>query len=173
MAANLPPNRTWEDLAYAQVQPWFAKRLERAGVPVKRGLVKEEVRYKKSDTSIGWIGHDLPGVAEADDEPGENAEEHFEPAIYDYRVPECLGILYPNDVVADWAARNWTPEALETMRVLTAVTPAKSTQNWGGAPVSVFSGRDEMYRENLVKMYEDARRTERPEEDLNPWEKNT
>lgn len=175
MPANLPPNKTWEDLAYAPVQPWFAQRLERAGVPVKRGLVKEEVRYKKSSTSIGWTGHDLPGVAEADDEPDEDAEEHFEPAVYDYRVPECLGVLYPNDAVADWAARNWTPEALETMRALTHIgePPLASSPRGTWAGQQMFSQRDELYKENLVKMHEDSLRSERPDEDLNAWEKDT
>jgi hypothetical protein len=161
-----PPNEAWSELAYASVQPWFAQRLERAGVPVKRGLVKEEVRFKKSDTSVGWTGHDLGSVAEVDDEPGEDAEEHFEPALYDYRVPECLAVLQPNGVVADWAARNWTPEALETMRALTNHSPAVGT----GGP-RTWNERDELYKENMYKMYEDSQKSERPD-DENAWEKD-
>lgn len=166
MPAALPPNPAWGALDYAPAQPWFAQRLERAGVPTKRVLVKEEVRFKKSDTSVAWTGHDLGAVAEVDDEPDEDAEEHFEPAIYDYRVPACLAALQPNDVVAVWAARNWTPEALEALRALTQLNPS-------GAPSrSMWTDRDVTYKENLEKMYEDAQRSERPEEDLNSWEKD-
>lgn len=159
-----PPNEAWSELVYAPVQPWFAQRLERTGVPVKRGLVKEEVRFKKSETAIGWTGHELGSVAEVDDEPGEDAEEHFEPALYDYRVPECLAVLYPNDVAAEWAVKTFDPpSSLETLRALT---------RHGGHINNVWNDRDAVYKENILKMHEDSLRSDRPEEDLNTWEKD-
>lgn len=164
MSAPLKPNDAWREMDYAPVQPWFAQRLERAGVPVTRGLVKEEVRYKVSDTAVGWNGHDLAAVAEVDDEPDEDAVEHVEPALHDYRVPTCLAALYPNDVIADWAARTFEPRALETIRALTK--QPVSQQTWRGP----FLGADELYKENIQKMYEDAQRSEAPAEETTEWE---
>jgi len=168
MPAPLKPNDAWREMDYAPVQPWFAQRLERAGVPVTRGLVKEEVRYKVSDTAVGWNGHDLDAVAEVDDEPGEDAVEHVEPALHDYRVPTCLAALYPNDVIADWAARTFEPRALETIRALTQ--QPSSSRHQPGVFSQIFQSGDSLYKENIQKMYEDAQRSEAPAEETTEWE---
>lgn len=157
-----PSNDAWRELDYAPVQPWFAQRLERAGVPVTRGLVKEEVRYRQSESAVAWTGHDPGGLAEVDDEPGEDAVIHVEQALYDYRVPSCLAALYPNDVVADWAARTFEPRALETIRALTK-QPVTSARGRFGA--SIFEDSDSLYRENIAKMHEDAQRSEAPDDE--------
>jgi hypothetical protein len=162
--APLPPKDAWREMDYAPVQPWFAQRLERAGVPVTRGVVKEEVRYKVSDTAVGWTGHDLAAVAEVDDEPDEDAVEHVEPALHDFRVPACLAALYPNDVVADWAARTFEPRALETIRALTSQPIA--SPRFGAA---ILMNGDALYKENISKMYEDAQKSEAPDEETE-WE---